>query len=297
MLAFNLSIDFELGWGELRRLASDERFYGRVVAGLAQTPQILAALARNRIPSTWGVVAACCASSVEDLRANAPTAFRVVEGRLVALAARRGSYAEALFCADAVATISRAAGVTLASHGFLHLLPVGVATSVLQSDVATSVTCLRGFGSDVDSFIPPQNFYWPDEAFVGTSIRYVRHTPHVCGYAYSDPRRTAKFARLWNDLVSPVSYADAGEHPVRLLFLRVDRGRRLWERQLGMIRRLLSSGAGSLYCFSHPHNLSSTPLVHRFAQLCEAVGEAAIAGRLTFCKFFRQLPSAQQAGR
>ncbi len=297
MLAFNLSIDFELGWGELHRLATDDRFYGRVVAGLAQTPQILAVLARNRIPSTWGVVAACCASSVEELRGNAPTAFRVVEGQLVALAARRRSYGEALFCADAVATISRTAGVTLASHGFLHLLPVGVATSVLQSDVATSVTRLRGLGGDVDSFIPPQNYYWPDEAFVGTSIRYVRHTPHICGYAYSDPRRPAKFARLWNDLVSPVSYADARERPVRLLFLRFDRGRRVWERQLGMIRRLLGAGDGSLYCFSHPHNLDSAPLVRRFMQLCEAVGEAANAGRLNFCKFFRQLPSEQQAGR
>ena len=167
---------------------------------------------------------------------------------------------------------------------------------VLQSDVAASVARLRGLGRDVDSFIPPQNYFWPDEAFVGTGIRYVRHTPHVCGYAYSDPRRPAKFVRLWNDLVSPVSYADAREPPVRLLFLRIDRGARLWERQLRMIRRLLTSGAGSLYCFSHPHNLDSAPLVHRFTQLCEAVGEAATAGTLTFCKFFRQLPTGRQAG-
>jgi peptidoglycan/xylan/chitin deacetylase (PgdA/CDA1 family) len=294
VLTFNLSIDFELGWGELTRAAHDDRFYRRVVGGLEHTPQILLAL--TGIPSTWGVVAGCCAESVDELQARVPAAFHLVGPQLAALAQRRRAYREVLFCADAVRTIGRSAGVELASHGFLHLLPAGVPTAVLRSDVTASVAALRGLAGSIESFIPPQNYEWPDEALVGTGIRYVRHTPIVCGYAYSDPRKAAKLARLWNDLVKPVSYGD-GERPVRLLFLRIDRGARLWERQLRMIRRLLSSRAGSLYCFSHPHNLGSAPLVCRFAQLCEAVGEAAAAGRLTFGRFFRQLPVGQEVGR
>lgn len=291
MLAFNLSIDFELGWGELTRVAHDDRFYRRVVRGLERTPQILAAL--RSIPSTWGVVAGCCAASLEELQARAPDAFHVVEPQLAALAQRRRAYRDVLFCADVVRAIGRAADVELASHGFLHLLPAGVPTVVLRSDVAASVVSLRGIASNLDSFIPPQNYDWPDEALIGTGIRYVRHTPVVCGYAYSDPRRAAKFARLWNDLVSPVSHGGS-EHPARLLFLRIDRGARLWERQLRLIRRLLSSEVGSLYLFSHPHNLDAAHLVRRFTQLCEVIGEAAAAGRLTFSKFFRQLPVRQE---
>jgi peptidoglycan/xylan/chitin deacetylase (PgdA/CDA1 family) len=291
VLTFNLSIDFELGWGELGRLAADDRFHGRVAAGLEHTPQVLDALTRHAIPSTWGVVAACCAESVEELAAQAPEAFRVVEPQLATLARRRRDYQGVLFCPQAVTRISRTAGVELASHGLLHLLPGGISVPVLRSDVAASVARLRTAGVPVESFIPPQNYHWPDEALAGMGIRYVRHTPNVFGYAYSDPRPPAKIARLWNDLIRPVSYCGTREYPVRLLFLRIDRGASVWERQLRLIRRLLGAGAGSLYCFSHPHNLDAALLVSRFTQLCEAVREAATAGRLKFGKFFRQLPA------
>jgi peptidoglycan/xylan/chitin deacetylase (PgdA/CDA1 family) len=291
VLTFNLSIDFELGWGALSRLAADDRFHDRVAAGLEHTPAVIGALTRYAIPSTWGVVAACSAESVEELAAQAPDAFRVVEPQLATLASRRRDYRRVLFCPQAVTTISRAAGVELASHGLLHLLPGGIAVPVLRSDVAASVARLRTTGAAVESFIPPQNYHWPDEALTGMGIRYVRHTPKVFGFAYSDPRPPAKIARLWNDLIRPVSYRGGREHNVRLLFLRIDRGAGAWERQLRLIRQLLGAGAGSLYCFSHPHNLDSTTLVRRFTQLCEAVRDAAAAGSLTFGKFFRQLPS------
>lgn len=291
MLAFNLSIDFELGWGDLRRVTYDDAFQHRVLKGLEQTPAILAALERNGVPSTWGVVGACCAESLEELRERAPGAFAAVEQELTALVQRRSAHREVLFCADAVTAIGQCAQVELASHGFLHLVPTIVPVPVLQSDVAASAASLRTFsGGVLESFIPPQNYHWPDEAFVGSSIRYVRHTPRIGGYSYSDPGKAAKFARLWNDLVRPGRYGRPGEQSARLLFLRIDRGARLWESQLRLIRRLLVSGTGALYCFSHPHNLDSAPLVRRFAQLCETVGEAAGRGAVTFTKFFRELP-------
>jgi hypothetical protein len=265
------------------------------VRGLEHTPQILAAL--GSIPSTWGVVGGCCAASLEELQARAPDAFRLVEPQLATLAQRRRAYREVLFCADIVRTIGRAAHVELASHGFLHLLPARVPATVLRSDVAASVASLQGFAGNIKSFIPPQNYHWPDEALVGTGIRYVRHTPVVCGFAYSDPRSAAKLARLWNDLISPVSYGGSSTGPALLLFLRIDRGARLWERQLRLIRRLLRSRVGSLCCFSHPHNLDGAHLVRRFAQFCDTVGEAAAGGRLTFGSFFRELPVPQEASR
>jgi len=290
MVAFNLSIDFELGWGDLRRVASDDAFRQRVVRGLEQTPAILAALARHAIPSTWGVVGACCAESLDELQQRAPAAYAAVEQQLAALVNRGGTYREVLFCQDTVVAIGRSVRVELASHGFVHLVPGALPLSVLQSDVAASIACLRPLcDGALESFVPPQNYRWPDEAFAGSGMRYVRHTPRVGGYAYSDPHRRAKFARLWNDLVRPVNHGECGRS-ARLLFLRIDRGRRLWEAQLRLIRRLLAADSGSLYCFSHPHNLDSRPLVHRFDQLCEAVGDAASRGAVTFCKFFHELP-------
>lgn len=292
MVAFNLSIDFELGWGDLRRVACDDAFLQRVLKGLEQTPAILAALSESGIPSTWGVVGACCADSLEELQARAPGAYPVVEPQLAILAERRPGYRELLFCPEAVRAIGRAAQVELASHGFLHLVPTALALPVLQCDVAASVTSLQGFGSrPLASFIPPQNYDWPDEAFIATGLRYVRHTPRVGGYAYSDPGKPAKFARLWNDLVRPVRHRPRDGDSARLLFLRIDRGRALWETQLRLIRRLLVSGSDSLYCFSHPHNLDSGPLIRRFAQLCEVVAEAAQRGAVTFGKFSREVPA------
>jgi peptidoglycan/xylan/chitin deacetylase (PgdA/CDA1 family) len=291
MIRFNLSVDFELGWGDLRRVTHDAAFRQRVLKGLEQTPAILAALARSGIPSTWGVVGACCAGSIEELRERAPAAFSAVGLQLATLTQRRHACREVLFCRDAVAAIAQSAQVELASHGFLHLVPTMLPLAVLQSDVAASVASLRTFcAGALESFIPPQNYHWPDEAFVGSSMRYVRHTPSVGGYEYSDPRKPAKVLRLWNDLVRPVGYANRDGESAWLLFLRIDRGARLWEAQLRLIRRLLVCSEGSLYCFTHPHNLDSAVLVRRFGQLCEAIGEAAGRGAVTFTRFFRKLP-------
>jgi peptidoglycan/xylan/chitin deacetylase (PgdA/CDA1 family) len=294
--AFNLSIDFELGWGDLRRVAYDDAFQQRVFRGLEYTPAILAALSKSGVPSTWGVVGGCCADSLEELRTRAPKAFAVIEQQLAILAERRRGYRGLLFCAEAVRAIGQSAQVELASHGFLHLVPTTLSLPVLQCDVAASVRSLQSFGGPLESFIPPQNYDWPNEAFEGTALRYVRHTPRIGGYAYSDPATPAKFARLWNDLVRPVRHGSRDGHSARLMFLRIDRGRVLWETQLRLIRRLLVSGTDSLCCFTHPHNLDSGPLVRRFAELCDIVGEAAHRGAVTFGRFFRELPDHSASG-
>lgn len=296
MIAFNLSVDFELAWGDLERVAHDDAFYQRVVSGLEHTRSVIDVLDRRGIPSTWGVVGACSCSSLEELRDHAPQAFGVVEKQLETLMQRRPAYLDVLFCPDTVKQIAKSSVIELGSHSFMHLLPKGLKLSILQDDVSASVRTLRGVaGTDVESFIPPQNCEWPDAAFEQTSIRYVRHTPHVFGYAYSDARMPAKLSRLWNDFIRPVRQRGGDGSRAQLLFLRIDRGQRLWDAQLALIRRLLASGSGSLFCFTHPHNLDSTLVVQRFAQLCELVGEARELGRLTFRKFFRELHASPAA--
>jgi len=290
VLVFNLSVDFELGWGELNRLAYDDLFLRRVMDGRLQTPAVLEELGRAGVPSTWGVVGSCCCGSFEELQAAAPAAFQTLEPQIRSLMARRPDYRDALFSRDLVSLISQAPRIELASHGFMHLLPSGLRSGVLNEDVRASARVLHELcGKPVESFIPPQNYHWPDSAFAGSTIRYVRHTPNVLSFPYSDPRLAAKFARLWNDLLRPVRHGGTG---ALLLFLRIDRGQRLWSAQLALIRRLLSSAEGSLYCFTHPHNLDTPPVLRRFAQFCEVVAEAQSHGRITFGRFLRQVPGS-----
>jgi len=290
MITLNLSIDFELGWGDLARLTHDDAFYRRVVSGLEQTANVMEVLRERAIPSTWGVVGACCYSSLEELREAAPRAFAAVEQQVQALARNRGSYLEVLFCRDAVGSIAQSTVIELASHGFVHLTPVGMDTGILRDDVVASAHVLRKLGGkEVVSFIPPQNYHWPDEAFAGSGIRYIRHTPSVFGHPYSDPRIPAKFARLWNDFIYPVRHASGRTDDARLLFLRIDRGERLWNAQMALIRRLLNSARGSLYLFSHPHNLDTPLIVERFAQLCDLIASSRDRGALQFTRFVREL--------
>jgi peptidoglycan/xylan/chitin deacetylase (PgdA/CDA1 family) len=296
MIEFNLSMDFELGWGDLQRVTQDEAFYRRVVDGLACTGDVIETLRRNALPSTWGIVGACGCNSLEQLRAAAPEAFNVVQGQLAALSQRRPAYEEVLFCPSVVQRIAGCESIELGSHGFLHLTPGGVPVPVLRDDVCASTRMLGSVsGKPVTSFIPPQNYFWPDDAFAGSGIRYIRHTPWVLGFSYSDPGVPAKFARLWNDFVWPVAESDAHGNQARLLFLRIDRGASLWDAQLRQIRHLLAGAQGSLHCFSHPHNLDTPAIVRRLAQLCELVGEARDRGRLRFGHFFRELGDAGPA--
>lgn len=291
--AFNLSVDFEQAWGDLERVTQDDAFYQRVVAGLEYTPEVLDVLARLRLPSLWGVVGACCHANLGELEAAAPRAFAVVEPRLRALAARRPAFERALFCREVIGRIAHHEFIELGSHGFLHLTPQGLDVEVLREDVTASAATLRALaGRDIQSFIPPQNYRWPDAAFTGSGIRYVRHTPSVFAYDYSDPRVTAKFARLWNDFVSPVGHRDAQGRPARLVFLRIDRGARLWDAQMRLFERLLRRRGGSLFCFTHPHNLDSALVLRRFAQFCELVAAARDRGDITFRGFVREVPAA-----
>lgn len=290
MIAFNLSVDFELGWGDLDRLAYDDVFYRRVVCGSERSQSVIELLSQRGIPSTWGVVGGCCCSSVDELREAVPQAFFVVDRQLEALTRRRVVYSEVLFCPDKVEAIARSSLIELGSHSFTHLVPTGLQASILQDDVAASVRVLSNLaGRSIVSFIPPKNYHWPDEAFNQSSIKFVRHTPDVYGQPYSDPHIRAKAARLWNDFVRPADHFSSTGERVRLCFLRVDRGRLLWEAQLLMLRRLLASGNGSLFCYIHPHNLDTSLFVQRFLDLCDVIEESKGKGKLVYRKFFREL--------
>jgi peptidoglycan/xylan/chitin deacetylase (PgdA/CDA1 family) len=290
MIRFNLSVDFELGWGDLLRVARDEQFYRRVLGGLEQSNRVADLLAARGIPSTWGVVGACCLESLQGLGEAAPGVFASLAEPLRELSERRKSYTEVLFCRAHIAAIARAPLIEVGSHGFMHLLPMGLPTSLLRDDVIASVQTLRvTTGREIVSFIPPQNYHWPDEAFRRTGIRYVRHSPTVLGYSYSDPRIPAKLSRLWNDLIRPSRYARKVAERSRLVFLRVDRGGAVWKSQLLMLQGLLTRGAGSVFCFTHPHNLDTPLRVQRFAQFCDQVAELRERGRLSFRNFAREL--------
>jgi peptidoglycan/xylan/chitin deacetylase (PgdA/CDA1 family) len=289
--SFNLSVDFEQAWGDLERVTADDAFYQRVVAGLEHTPAVLDVLERTRLVSLWGVVGACCHQSLDELRARAPRAYATVEPRLRALAAHRPGFERALFCRDVVTRIARHQHIELGSHGFLHLIPQGLDVAVLREDVCASTATLRELaGRAIESFIPPQNYRWPDAAFEGSGIRFVRHTPSVFNYEYSDPRVPAKFARLWNDFVAPVGHRDVHGAPAQLVFLRIDRGARLWDTQMRLFERLLRRRGGSLFCFTHPHNLDSPEILRRFAQFCELVAAARDRGDISFGGFAREIP-------
>ncbi|HEY4365967.1 MAG TPA: polysaccharide deacetylase family protein [Steroidobacteraceae bacterium] len=290
MIGFNLSMDFEMGWGDLRRLAADDVFHRRVVAGLEQSGKVLEVLRAAGIPTTWGIVGGCCHRSLQTLQQAAPEAYALVEAQLDELVKRRRDYASVLFCPETVVDISREPGIEVGSHGFLHLVPNAVPARVLRSDVAASVEALRATcGVTVASFIPPQNYDWPDAAFADTGIRYVRHTPMLFGHPYSSPAVGAKFARLWNDLIVPVEHRNGADRSARMFFLRLDRGAALWNGQLRMLRELIAVGQGCVFCYSHPHNLDTPVAIARFAQLCDVVATAKERDQLDFRRFFREL--------
>src|SRR5262249_49741931 len=132
MIEFNLSVDFELGWGDLKRVAHDDAFYERVVRGVALSPEVVEVLARHRIPSTWGVVGGCSCNDVDELRVMAPRAFAAVQSDLDELCAHRRRPSEVLFGRRTVEMIGRQDYIDLGSHGFLHLIPAGMPTDVLR---------------------------------------------------------------------------------------------------------------------------------------------------------------------
>ena len=296
MIAFNLSVDFEMGWGDLERLAVDDAFYRRVVEGNGHVAEVIQLLGRLGMQSTWGVVGACCCGDIDEVRQSAPRPFRAVAGQLNELASRRSDYAEALFCRGTVEAIARAAHIELASHGFLHLVAPKNSSATLQEDAAASVRALGQFsGKPVRSFIAPRNFYWPDEAFSETQIQYVRHAPRILGQNYSDISTPARLARLWNDFISPTQVESSNGTAALLIYLRLDRGASLWSSQLRLLRRLLTSGSAVLYCYTHPHNLDNPHSISRLQELCELVGECRERDKLICPPFAREVAIASTA--
>ena len=290
VIAFNLSVDFEMGWGDLERLAVDDVFYRRVIEGNGHVAEVIQLLGRLGMQSTWGVVGACCYADIEELRQSAPRSFHAVGSQLSALVARRADYSQALFCRGTVEAIARAAHIELASHGFLHLVAPKNSLATLQEDVAASVRALGQFSREtVRSFIAPRNFYWPDEAFSKTQIKYVRHAPRILGQSYSDVNIPARLARLWNDFILPTKTESSNGTAALLIYLRLDRGASLWSSQLRLLRRLLTSGSGLLYCYTHPHNLDTPHSISRLQELCELVGECRERGKLVCPPFAREV--------
>jgi hypothetical protein len=57
MIAFNLSVDFEMGWGDLERLAADDMFYRRVVEGNTHVAEVIQLL--GPILERFGAVHLC----------------------------------------------------------------------------------------------------------------------------------------------------------------------------------------------------------------------------------------------
>jgi glycosyltransferase involved in cell wall biosynthesis/peptidoglycan/xylan/chitin deacetylase (PgdA/CDA1 family) len=289
-IAFNLSVDFEMGWGDLERLANDDVFYRRVIEGNAHVMEVIQLLGRLGLQSTWGVVGACSYADIGQLRDRAPRSFQAIEGRLKALSGRRADYLQALFCPGTVEAISRAAHIELGSHGFLHLEASQNPPATLQEDVIASVRALRQIsGKAVQSFIPPRNFYWPDEVFSETQIKYVRHAPRILGRTYSDIRTPARLARLWNDFIRPTRAESSMGEAALLIYLRLDRGASLWNSQLRLLRRLLHAGSGMLYCYTHPHNLDTRAAIWRLQELCELVGEYRERNKLICPPFAREV--------
>ena len=84
---------------------------------------------------------------------------------------------------------------------------------------------------------------------------------------------------------SPSRVPNSRGESARLLFLRIDRGELLWNSQLALIRSLLTSASGSLYCYSHLHNLDTPLVLRRLAQLCAVVGAARDRGKLSSAGF------------
>lgn len=290
MIAFNLSVDFELAWGDLARASRDGEFRCRVKTGIANTPKLLEILETHGVRSTWGTVGAMCAAELEDLRAIAPRPFESILGDLEQFRRSCATWSDMLCQPEIVKAVAAAPLVEVASHGLLHLTPRNASPEVFAEDVRISVRVLEEtVRRHVVSFIPPQNYFWPNETYAGSGVRFVRHTPRVFGYSYSDPRRGAKVARLWNDLVSPVADEDAEGGKVWLAFLRMDRGAAVWRRQFAMLRRLIDGGRGSLFCYMHPHNLDSPAALSHFANFCAAVSAARDRNVVGYRPFLRRV--------
>ena len=150
-------------------------------------------------------------------------------------------------------------------------------------------------GKTVRSFIAPRNFYWPDEVFSETQIKYVRHAPRILGQRYSDVRIPARLARLWNDFILPTKAEGSNGAAALLIYLRLDRGASLWNSQMRLLRQLLTSGSGVLYCYTHPHNLDTPQSISRLQELCEIVGECRERGKLVCPPFAREVGIASTA--
>ena len=290
MIAVNFSVDFELAWGDLARAACDTDFRRRVDTGSSNVARILEILEAFAIPSTWGIVAACCIPDMDRLQGIAPALFDAVRDPLSELRRSCEGWRGMLFRPDLVKAVAASRLVEVGSHGFLHLTPRTASSDTFVEDVRVSVRLLEEtLQRPVASFIPPRNYFWPDRAFAGTGIHFVRHTAVLFLYQYSDPGRGAKAARLWNDLVSPVANEDADGGKVWFAFLRTDRGDAVWRRQLALLRNLVEHREGSLFCYTHPHNLDTAVSLARFGQFCDMVSSAQQRDLVGYRPFLRHV--------
>jgi len=231
-----------------------------------------------------------CAAEPGDLQAIAPRPLESIQGDLEQFRRSCTTWSGMLFQPEVVKAVAACPLVEVASHGLLHLTPRNASPEVFAEDVRISVRVLEEtVRRHVISFIPPQNYFWPNETYARSGVRFVRHTPRVFGYSYSDPRRGAKVARLWNDLVRPAEDEDAEGEKVWLAFLRLDRGATVWRRQFAMLRRLIDGGRGSLFCYTHPHNLDSPAPLSHFAEFCAAVAAASEREVLGHRPFLRRV--------
>jgi peptidoglycan/xylan/chitin deacetylase (PgdA/CDA1 family) len=290
VIAVNFSVDFELAWGDLSRAGRDAEFRRKVEAGSSNVPQVLEILETHQIPSTWGIVAACCVSDVDQLQRIAPPLLESAHGALNELQQSCEGWRGLLFRPDLVRSVAASSLVDVGSHGFLHLTPRSASSEMFAEDVRISIRLLQDtVRGPVVSFIPPRNYFWPDQVYAGTGVHFVRHTPRIFLYQYSDPRRGAKFARLWNDLVSPVATEDANGAKAWFVFLRTDRGDAVWRRQRSLLHDLVERREGSLFCYTHPHNLDTAVSLARFGEFCEMVSSARQRERVAYRSFLRQV--------
>lgn len=293
MVGFNLSVDFGLGWGDLERIARDDEFHRRAVNGAQRTLEVADLLEQARIPSTCAVVGGCCRASLDELQERAPRSFAAIWSGLERFQRSRGNYGRVLFCRPTVDPLARRKLIETGSHGFLHLIPTDLDAAVLQEDFAASVRVLpEACGREVLSFVPPQSYCWPREAFARTSIRHVRHSPIVYGRPYSGRGVLAKMLRLGNDVLRPTREVEAQGDKAARVFLRVDRGEAMWRIQLRTLEAAFKQTEGTVYCLTHPHYGHSSETLRRLADLCDLVQEYRERGMLRFQPFARNL--AQQ---
>jgi len=288
-----LSLDFELRWGVLDRVANDLTAYRKHLDGEADAVHgMLACFAAHGLRATWAVVGAVACDGWDEWTVRAPAWPRYLDKTLAFDRNYRAADPKGtLYFAPRLVEAVRAAGHELASHTFSHVYfrEPGFVRRDAEADTAAVQKLFRDrWGTRARSFVFPRNQVAFTDVLTAHGFRAWRENPDAPYWNATTDAEQRLWSRAQRLVDSVVPFGNratdhVGARQTASHFVRFELPSALWKLHVHrIVTDARRTGPGAvLHLWWHPHNLGAAPraTLARLDELLDRLCDAAPAMR------------------